>query len=226
MNMAKKEDKLIRRLLRDQLGDGFITIGDGALAAGVFPGYQTTDDTTAVLVHRLNEYFDLQGYSLRDLTTFIQGVMFQSIGKYNFTGMQAGVDIVEVRVVSTVPLSLSEDFTINALADSVPGSLTSATSLQQIISCTEIVYSQDAGAGFGRSIESNTWGVGDSTAAEKLYFSRFFKFPKTKMPSGNATYGFSWSEMAVVCPVIVAKEEDLEYIMRLARSVRTYEPSS
>jgi len=222
--MAKKEDNLVRRVLRDQIGDGFLTIGDGALAGGIFPGYQTTDDTTAVLVHRLNEYFDLQGYTLRDLTTFIQTVIFQTVGKYDFSGMQAGVDIVEIRVVSTVPLSISKDFAINALADSVPGSLTSASSLQNIVSCTEIVYSQDAGAGFGRPIEQNTWGVGNSTAAEKLYFSRFFKFPKTKSPSGNATYGFAWPEMAVVCPVVVAKEEDLEYIMRLARSVRTYEP--
>ena len=138
--------------------------------------------------------------------------------------MQTGVEIVEIMVVSTVPLSISKDFTIMALNDSVPASLTSQTSLHEIVSCTEIVYSQDTGAGFGRPIEANTWGVGDSTAADKLYFSRFFKFPKTKAPSGNASYGFGWSELAVVCPVVVAKEEDLEYVMRLARSVRTYEP--
>lgn len=222
--MAKKADEPITRVLREQIGDGFISIGDGALAAGIFPGYQVTDDTTAVLVHQLNQYFDLQGYSIRDLTTYIQAALFQKIGKYNFSGMQTGVDIVEIMVVSTVPLSITEDFTINALADSVPASLTSNTSLQEIVSCTEIVYSQDTGAGFGRPIEANTWGVGDSTAADKLYFSRFFKFPKTKADTQNATYGFAWSELAVVCPVVIAKEEDLEYIMRLARSVRTYEP--
>ena len=218
--MAKKEDEPITRVLRKVIGDGFIAIGDGALTGGVFPGYQVTDDSTAVLVHQINEYFDLDGYSIRDLTTYIQAALFQKIGKYNFSGMQAGVEIVEIMVVSTVPLSLNNDFTINPLNDSVPGSLTSATSLQEIVSCTELVYSQDAGAGFGRPIEVNTWGVGDSTAAEKLYVSRFFKFPKTKADTSNASYGFSWSELGIVVPIIVAKEEELEYIMRLARSTQ------
>lgn len=225
--MVKKEDDPITRVLREQINGGFIGIGDGALGAISAPGYQITDDSTAVLVHQLNQYFDLQGYSIRDLTTYIQAALFQKIGKYNFEGMQAGANIVEMMVVSTVPLSITKDFTIISTGDSVPGSSTSNTSLQDIVSCTSIVYAQDAGAGFGRPIESNTWGIGDSTAAEKLYVSRFFKFPKTKDPGaggGNATYAFAFSELAIVCPVVIAKEEDLEYIMRLARSVRTYEP--
>jgi hypothetical protein len=226
--MAKKQDDgPITRVLREQIGGGFLTIGDGAFGVGIFPGYQVTDDTTAVLVHQLNQYFDLQGYALRDLTTYIQAALFQKIGRYDFEGMQAGANIEEIIIVSTVPLSITKDFTVNALADSVPGNLTSNTSLQDIVSCTQIVYAQDAGAGFGRPIQSNTWGVGDSTAADRLYFSRFFKFPKTKHSGaggGNATYGFEWPEVGVVVPIVVAKEQDLEYIMRLARSVRTYEP--
>jgi hypothetical protein len=219
--MAKKEEEPITRVMREQIGGGFITIGDGALSAGQMPGYVVTDTSTAVLVHSLNNYFDLEGYSIRDLTTYIQTVLFQKVGRYNFGGMQVGVDIVEILCVSTVPLSLDDDFTIQAFNDSVPGSLTSLTSSQDVVTAQLFVYSQDDGAGFGRIIESNAWGLADSTAADRLYFSRYFLFPKTKVPSGNASYGFTWSELVVALPVVIAKEADLEYIMRLSRSVQT-----
>ena len=223
--MAKKADEPIRRVLREIIPSGHISITDGSIAAGSFPGYIVDDSNVAFTnVYRLNEYFDLQGYSLRDLTTYIQAVMFQKIGSYGFMVMESGAQIKEYLVVSTVPLDYATDFNMTPIPDTVPGSLTSQTSLQEIVQATSIMYSQNAGAEYGGPIEVNTWGVGDATAADKLYFSRFFSFPKVKSAGGNASYGFQFPDIGVVVPIVVAEEEDLEYIMRLARSVRTYEP--
>lgn len=223
--MAKKEDEPITRVLREILPSGHITITDGNLTAGSFPGYIVDDSSVAFTnVYMLNQYFDLQGYSIRDLTTYIQAAIFQKIGAYGLGVMQAGVTLKEYLVVSTVPLDYATDFNMAPIPDTVPGSLTSQTSLQDIVQATCIVYSQNAGAEYGGPIEVNTWGVGDSTASDRLYYSRFFSFSKLKGSGANATYGFQFPEVGVVVPIIVAKEEDLEYIMRLARSVRTYEP--
>lgn len=208
------------RVLTEQLGAGFITIDDGSISGGEFGTY-TVDDSGigATYVYSLNNYFDLTGYSLEDLTTYIQGAMFQRIGNHSFSQMQTDVFVREIIVLSTTPLNLETDFNVILNPDSVPGSLTSTTELQAIIQGWAGVYSQDDGAGFGRLIESQTWGAGDSTAAQRLYYHRWFQFPKVKAGGGNASYGFQFPELGMVVPIVVDKEPELEYMMRLARSL-------
>lgn len=213
-------EEMKSRLLREQLNAGFITIDDGALTGLDADGYSVDDSAVgSTLVYSLNNYFDLTGYSMKDLTTYIQGAMFQRIGPYSYSQMQDDVFITEIIVLSTTPLDINTDFNQFPIPDAVPGSMTSTTELQAIIQGWVGVYSQDAGAGFGRLIESQTWGAGDATAADRLYYHRLFIFPKVKAAGGNASYGFNWPDLGMVVPIIVDKESDLEYMMRLARSL-------
>lgn len=211
------------RVLQEVIGPGNITITDGNLAGGTMAGYDANaGPTKGVLVYALNQYFDLQGYTLDDLTTYIQSVMYQRIGTYQFSEMQVDAYIREYILVHTDPLDLStdlEDGEALLVPSSVPGGPNSTQGLQQIVKGWCGVYSQDAGAGFGRMIESQSWGAGTATAADRLYYTRFFFFPKLQSDDSNATYKFAWPALGVVVPVIVDKEPDLEYIMRLARSV-------
>lgn len=211
------------RILRQVIGPGNITITNAALAGGTMDGYDVNaGPSKAVLVYALNQYFDLQGYTLEDMTTFIQGALFQRIGTYQFSEMQVDTYIREYIILHTDPLSLDtdlEDGEALLVPDSVPGGPNSTQGLQQIIQGWCGVYSQDAGAGFGRLIESQTWGAGNSTAADRLYYTRFLVFPKLQSDDSNATYKFAWPALGIVVPVIVDKEPDLEYLMRLARSV-------
>ena len=187
------------------------------------PGYEVDPSPSkCVLAYQLNQYFDLKGYTLDDLTTYVQGVQLQKIGPYQFSQMQADSFIREWIIVHTDPLSFEDLENGDALLvpNSVPGGPNSSQGLQQIIKGWCGVYSQDAGAGFGRLIESQSWGAGNSTAADRLYYSRLFVFPKTKTDgTTNAAYSWAWPALGVVVPIIVDKEPDHEYIMRLTRSV-------
>lgn len=213
-------EEMKSRLLREQLNSGFITIDDGNVTGLDAEGY-TIDDSGigSTLVYSLNNFFDLTGYAMKDLTTYIQGAMFQRIGPYSYSQMEADVFLTEIIVLSTTPLNIDTDFNLTPIVDAVPGSMSSTTELQAIIQGWAGVYSQDEGAGFGRLIESQTWGAGDSTAAKRLFYHRFFKFPKVKAAGGNASYGFNWPDLGMVVPIIVDKESELEYMMRLARSL-------
>lgn len=211
------------RILRNVIGPGTITIGTGTITSGEMPGYEVDPSPSkCVLAYQLNQYFDLKGYTLDDLTTYVQGVQLQKIGPYQFSQMQADSFIREWIIVHTDPLSFEDLENGDALLvpNSVPGGPNSSQGLQQIIKGWCGVYSQDAGAGFGRLIESQSWGAGNSTAADRLYYSRLFVFPKTKTDgTTNAAYSWAWPALGVVVPIIVDKEPDHEYIMRLTRSV-------
>ena len=211
------------RVLQQVIPGGDIDISSGNLAGGEMSGYEiNAGPSKAILVYALNQYFDLQGYTLDDLTTFVQSVLYQKIGTYQLSLMQADTFIREYIIVHTDPLDLNKDLEDGEallVPKFVPGNPNTTQGLQQIVKGQLTVYSQDAGAGFGRVVQSESWGAGVSTAADRLYYTRFFVFPKLKSDAANATYKFAWPALGVVVPVIVDKEPDLEYIMRLARSV-------
>lgn len=216
-----KEDELLTRVMSEILPKGKISIDDGAIAAGTFlDGYVVADAVSLTTVSSLNNYFDLSGYTIRDLTTYIQAVIFQKIGPYGLSGMQSDNVIEEHILVTTTPLSLDDDFSLLTPSGmrTVPGSLTSKTRLSSVVQATTISYDQDTGAGFGRVMDVSTWGVGNSTAAERLYYHRVLIFPKVNN-AGNSTYFFEFPELGFVVPIVVDKEPELEYMMRLSRSL-------
>lgn len=219
MSTALLEDN--NRVLTDQLGPLYAYINDGLLDTDVSKfGPYTVDDASAAftLVYSLNNYFDLSGYTREDLTTFIQGAIFQKVGNYTLSGMESDVFIDEMLILSTTPLSAA-DFSTSGTNPISPGGMASTQNLNNIVLGTLTEYSQDTGAGFGRMTQMESWGTGLSTAAPKLYWSRWLRFDKVKAGGGNATYYFGAPEVACVVPIVLGKEDELEYMMRLSRSL-------
>ena len=216
-------EDLQSRVLTGIVGPGAMTMTNGVFASiEGWGGSVLIDDTGAGFTKVVQEgYFDLSGYTLDDRTTFVQNVLFQAQGNYQLTGMEVDSPIWELRVVSTVPLGLDDiwDVTTGGITSYPGDSLSVKTNSDNIIAAQAIIYAADAAALFARPTQSTTWGTGDSTAAQKLYFYRAFRFPKVKNAGGNSTYFFRPSGMAFVLPITIGKEPTLEYMMRLSRSL-------
>lgn len=218
--MAKEE--VDARVLREQLPAGHIAIVDGDLLTTPIPlppGYTVETSSAYHDVYSLNNYFDLTGYSMKDKTTFIQACLMQRIGVPNLDGLAEDCYVTEYALLTTTPLSAASDFAQVLGPDAVPGNLLSTTRLQDIIQGTCIQYTQDVGASFGRPISTSSWGCGDSTAASRLYYHRFFRFDRFSTGATTATYQFTFPGLAFVVPIITDKESELEYMMRLSRSL-------
>jgi hypothetical protein len=210
------------RIMREQLPAGNISIVDGDLLDTPIPlppGYVIETTTAYHDVYSLNNYFDLSGYSLEDKTTFIQACLMQRIGVPNLDGLAEDCFVTEYALLTTTPLSAEEDFGQLLGPDCVPGNLLSTTRLQDIIQGTCVQYTQDVGASFGRAISTSSWGCGDSTAAPRLYYHRFFRFDRYSSGATLATYQFQFPGLAFVVPIVTDKESELEYMMRLSRSL-------
>jgi hypothetical protein len=208
-------EEIDARILCETIGSGAITMADGVMT--VIGGFDSiTTDVTNPGYNFVGQfgYFDLSGYSLQDKTLFPQGVGFQRIGTYGLANMTLGGLIREVLVVSTIPLSMS-DFNVgtNYQTRVFPGDSNSRHNMEHIIAAECRDYDLDQGAAFARVSQATTWGIGDATAAQKLYYARVFI-----LPAAGLSYGFQASGMAFVVPSVIAEEPELEYFMRLSRS--------
>jgi hypothetical protein len=216
--MAEKQG-LNPRILREQIpaGNFKITAGVEYGSAG-WAGYE--EALVGGVYHKVFfGYFDLSGYTIQEKTTFIRGVTFQNIGNPELDSMQVGGGIDECLILSTTPMVLS-DFTAENTASTwlVPGDMESRFSMQQIVSGEMLGYEMDQGAAVGSISQAASWGLGDSTAAPKLYYARAFRFPSVIIGAAAVTYSAQFPNVNVAVPIITAQEPELEYIMRLKRS--------
>jgi hypothetical protein len=215
--MATKPD-ISTRILREQIPAGNFKIQEGIEYGSTgWGGYEAA--LVGGMYHKVFfGYFDLSGYTMDEKTTFIRSVVFQNIGNAELDSMQVGGGIDECRMVSTTPMKLS-DFTQENTASTwlIPGDLESTFAMQQIVAGEMYGYEMDQGASIGRLAQAASWGLGDSTAAEKLYYARAFRFPST-IAGEIVIYSAQFPNINIAIPIIATHEEDLEYIMRLKRS--------
>jgi hypothetical protein len=208
-----------RRVLREQIPAGNFKMLEGIEYGSTgWPGYE--EALIGGVYHKVFfGYFDLSGYTREDKTTFIRSVIFQNIGNADLDSMQIGGGIDECRMVSTTPMVLS-DFTAQNTASTwlVPGDTESTFSMQQIVSGEMYGYEMDQGATIGRVAQGSSWGLGDATAIEKLYYARAFRFPSNIGGAATVSYSAQFPNVNVAVPIITAQEPDLDYIMRLKRS--------
>jgi len=217
-------EEIVTRLLREQIPNAHFAIQDGEESpASKGWGQYTTHETFGSYFKVYFGYFDLSGYTLEQKTTFIQNVMFQNVGNNRLTGMQSQLAIEECRIVSTTPMSIEDFIEFSHSSWVVPGHPASNFSTQQIVSGAMFEYQMDVGAVVGRLYQMSNWGVGDSTAAEKLYYARAFKFTRVASGVPSVTYFASFPPVNVVVPVMIGEEPDLEYLMRLKRSIELAE---
>ena len=220
--MAKKADEPLTRVMKKQLPALKIGIADGDLATNPavtdLTGYTVSDSLAGFTCYRENDYFDLSGYNMRDMTVFFQGALLQQVGNYDLQSLETDAYPIELRIISTVPMN---DEILSNLSDETkpPGSLDSNFSLDQIVLAERFIFGQDVGAEIGRIMDGQAWGTGTATAAQKLFVSRYFFFPRVLNAGGNANYAFQAPDLAFVVPMVASKEPEFEYFMRLSRSL-------
>lgn len=172
---------------------------------------QTLAGQPHVFVYRF-DYLDLSGYEGRDLTLFPQTVNLQQIQPVK----GSGTHFYRLDLATKNPVSfddINNYLTTGILAP--PGSLSSTDTLEQVF-MGRLQLWEEMSTISGLSLTQETaWGVGDATAGAKLYLTTVYYIDQT------ATNSFNIPEGAWVIPALIDKEDDLEYIMRLARSYET-----
>jgi len=209
----------VPRVLRETIPGGLISIvaGDEVTVSG-FHGYNQWEDAGHYYKLFLG-YFDLSGYTREKMTYFIQNVLFQQIGNNELAGMSSTAGIEECRIVTTTPMSQADFSTDLEALFTNPGAPLSTFGLDQVVRASCLNYEMNVGAATSVIAQASTWGLADSTAAEKLYYARCFRFDRNLDPIGAATYKVSFGPIAVVVPGVALEEESLDYVMRLKRSV-------
>ena len=167
----------------------------------------------AVLAHR--NYVDLSGYTLEDLTTFIQGVDIQHLrdplqGGASLSPLVYRYDFLTTRRITTAELA---GFT----EGSCPGFLDNTVDLMEMIYGESRTYAVNANiAGTFITTDSDTLGSGNATAADKLHWTQVYVLN----PAGNAGQSgtFQVYDSNLVCQAATGKEKDLVYVERLRRA--------
>ena len=157
---------------------------------------------------------DLTGYTLQDMTLFPQGILFQDMDTLPIgTNMGSAVPVKRVSLVSTTPVTENDLSDFNLAAWHTPGSLQSTFNLTNILAGRMRTYLQlDTFAGL-QPVGVTTWGAGDSTAGQKLWLVEAYLLPAI----ASLTIGLP--DSAVLLPSLIAEEPELEYLMRLSRSL-------
>lgn len=166
------------------------------------------------LVYKINTW-DLSGYTLQDKTLFPQTCIFQDLNEYP-SGGSAIPAITRLTIVSTTPLNEENLTSFNAGAMwNTPGSMGSTFNLDHIIRARLEMYQEDTNLGttLKKTLEKN-YGTGDSTAADRMWIAEVYMFYLIGQVSS-----FYIPDSAVVMPSLIGKEDELEYMMRLSRSV-------
>ena len=178
------------------------------------------------LVLGWNGSIDLSGYA-RDYKTFYPSGGVLQEGPYYVTF--GGSAITSVTVVSSVPIDL-EQMTLMLLANSTPGMLvttvpalgmigTAAQNWETTLFCetkVNLINANLPALGICQPLTVNQTGSMMPTASEVLYVARI-AIPGTVAGGTGTTMSIPASR--VILPGTMNQEPELEYMMRLARSV-------
>jgi len=162
----------------------------------------------AVVANR--QYIDLAGYSMDDLTTFIQSVDIQKSRDPLGTNQQIVwvYDFLTTRRITTAELS-------NFTDGETPGYLESTLDLMEMIYGEHQTLAVNANIpGTFITTMGDTLGSGNASAADRLHWTRVY----VMAPPGVGTSSLSIYSTNLVSQAITGKEKDLVYIERLRRS--------
>jgi len=199
-----------------------ITLGSASPPAPPYPATMAGSsnweilDNVATPTYAMRTYYDLSGYQISDLSTFIQGVEVQEGFAPHGNCPFHIVDIVSTAYIDDD--TLTSAYPYDALPGDVPGFNDSKFDMMQIVygsirtfsTSTTLTDVTDNVMFFGQS----SWGTCSSTAGDKLYITRVVYTSAAGPPLSVAFIPPS----NFVSAVIIAKEPDLQYLMRLKRS--------
>jgi len=156
-------------------------------------------------------YFDLSGYNLESLTTFVQGVEIQDPGPV--VGDDNAVELLEI--LSTEFISDAEIVGfITGAGFSGPGYSLSTNNMDQVIYGRRRIYYQKAPPitpviPFLHS--TSMWGTANASSSDKIHITRIIITTTINAVS-------TVSDTNVVLVAVIAKEKELPYLMRQKRS--------
>jgi len=214
IDMANKKEKDISsRVLSKQLtGGGLTIVTAGSIGNLVGHGWNAVLIGTNWVVYKIDT-IDLSGYSLQDKTLFPQGVLMQDMG-VTPTGNTL-FNVQRATMVSTTPINEGDLTNFSSLTGTwqLPGSSGSTQNLNNILQGRlqyYITLSTFAGV---QQVKESTWGTADSTAAPLIWLVDAYVIPDADGQS------LQMPDSAFVIPSIIAEEPELEYLMRLSRSL-------
>lgn len=218
--MAKKAERDIKtRVLSKTIGGTIASLPasspDPVTFNGLGEGWESLELPLLGLTLIYNiQTIDLSGYTLQDMTLFPQGILMQDMDNVPVTNtIGTSASVRRATIVSTTPINVDDLSNTQGLTWSLPGSNPSTHNLINILQGRMITYIQtDTYTGLQMSAQT-TWGSGDSTAAEHIWLCDAYLVPTI------ASLAFPIPDQAFVIPSIIAHEPELEYMMRLARSV-------
>jgi len=153
-------------------------------------------------------YIDLAGWSIQELTTFVQGIDIQkSQQPINIAGQTPicwELDFITTRRLTTQELSV---------IFSQPGYLPSTLNLMELIYGEKRDYATNATVGGTYITTGNeTSGSGNPTAMDKLHWTRLYVFPS---PTSDTVDIYPTN---LVVQALTVDEKDLVWMERLRRS--------
>lgn len=183
---------------------GTITVSGGSWQAVQLTGYW--------LVYNI-QTIDLSGYQLQDKTLYPQGVLLQDM--QTVPRALVANAVTRATMVSTTPISVSDLSILDAATGQwrLPGSMGSTHNLDNIIHGRLQYYLTLSTYSGLQQVSESTWGTGDSTAGEKLWCVDAYLMYDLDLQT------IGMPDQAFVIPSIIDKEPDLEYLMRLSRSL-------
>lgn len=213
--MAKKEDKDVAgRVLTKVISGGLATTsGEGETTVVGAEGWQSTTIAGGTLTLLYNiQSWDLSGYTLQERTLFPQGVLLQDMSPLPIEVSDLP-SLTRATIVSTTPLNETALSVYDNNHWRLPGSNGSTFSLDNIIAGRVQGYlALTTFAGLQLTKEAN-WGSADATAGERIWMCDAYLYPNIALST------LSTPDMAFVMPTMIAEESELEYMMRLSRSL-------
>ena len=213
----KKETALESRVLTKVMGGAGFAVQTDHSVLGEGDQWTTTAFTSSgsdYLLFLNLQKFDLSGYTLQDKTLFPQGVLFQDMNRGPTSS--TSLNVQRCTVLSTTPLSVDN---FNALTDYfawiLPGMATSTFNLNNILSARYQDYVTLTTFSGVQQTKESFYGSGDSTAGEALWYADAYLIPLVASTGANMYL----PDASVVIPTLIGKEPDLEYMMRLSRSL-------
>jgi len=187
------------------------SVGTATLTGGT--GWDSLDGQT--FVNRT--YFDISGYHLEQLTTFIQAVTVQEeFGPYGLNPSYI-VDIVSIQSIDDADI-MAAHITRSTSLDDLPGFPISEFNMEQILYARNRNYATSVvNVGSPQVVglkDVSTWGTGTASAGAKLYVTRIVYTDTAAAP-----------HQAILIPpcnyviaLVVAEEDESKWMMNYRRS--------
>lgn len=213
--MAKKEEERRARVLTKTFPATLVAVSADETTFPYPTGWLETSVTVGAsvytIVYRIQSW-DLSGYTMQDKTLFPQGVVFQdaSFGPES----SPSSPLHRATIVSTTPITADDLSNIGSWGEwTLPGMPGSTYELDNIIMGRLQYYLTLTTAAGVQLRKESSWGSGAATAGEKMWVCDAY------MTTRGAGGGIYIPDSAVVIPSFIDKEAELEYFMRLSRSL-------